>query len=185
MRSRLPPVLGAADLPLAELGAARLDGELFPLDEGFCPIDEPDRPALRAAALRPLVPPGAVVERASALWVHGALPRPPARHTLCVPADARIGTRHAIRLRVRECRLSPDDVAEIAGLRLVTPLRAAVDLLRSAPDFGPRERAVIELLNEAGGFRHDDLEAAVEAGRSIPGIRRARERLRGVEGGAA
>ena len=47
--ARLPPVLDTHDLPLAELCAARLDGELFAIDDGWAPLDEPDLPAFRAA----------------------------------------------------------------------------------------------------------------------------------------
>ena len=44
-------MLGTDDLPLAELCAARIDGDLFAIDEGWAPIDEPDLPSLRAAVV--------------------------------------------------------------------------------------------------------------------------------------
>ena len=52
----LPPVLGALDLPAPELHAARLDGEVFALDECFCPIDEIEQSIHRARALAAILP---------------------------------------------------------------------------------------------------------------------------------
>lgn len=69
-------MLGTDDLPLAELCAARLDGELVAIGTGWCPVDEPDLPSLRAAAVAPRLPAPLIVERRSAAWVHGALPSP-------------------------------------------------------------------------------------------------------------
>ena len=54
--ARLPMVLGTDDLPIAELCAARLDGELFAIDDGWAPVDEPDLPAFRAAVVALRVP---------------------------------------------------------------------------------------------------------------------------------
>ena len=77
LMARLPAVLDTHDLPLAELCAARLDGELVAIDDGWTPLDEPDLPALRAAVTALRAPRSLVIERMSAAWVHGALAAPP------------------------------------------------------------------------------------------------------------
>lgn len=40
------------DLPAPELGGMRLDGEVYPLAEGWCSIDVLEGPADRAVAVR-------------------------------------------------------------------------------------------------------------------------------------
>lgn len=72
MSRLIPPVLSTADLPLAVLSAARLDGTLWRMYDGYCPVDEPDRPELRADALSPDLQDNDVVVGRSAAWVHGA-----------------------------------------------------------------------------------------------------------------
>ena len=50
----LPTVLTSVDLPEPELGGMRLDGEVYPLAEGWCSIDVLETPAHRARAVRGL-----------------------------------------------------------------------------------------------------------------------------------
>ncbi len=72
--------------PLAELCAARLDGELFAIDDGWAAVDEPDLPAFRAMATAMRAPRSLIIERMSAAWVHGARDAPPAVAQFCVAA---------------------------------------------------------------------------------------------------
>ncbi|GAB2515237.1 hypothetical protein [Paramicrobacterium agarici] len=72
MTRLIPPVLYGSDLPIAVLSAARLDGLLWGVHEGYCAVDEPDRPELRALALAPAVNEHDIVVGRTAAWVHGA-----------------------------------------------------------------------------------------------------------------
>jgi len=130
LMARLPAVLGTDHLPLAELCAARLDGELFAIDHGWAPVDEPDLPAFRAmvAALR--APRSLIIERLSAAWVHGALDAPPTVAQFCVPLDARIAVIDRPQTLVREVRIDGDDIVRFGDLRCTSPVRTAFDLLR-------------------------------------------------------
>jgi hypothetical protein len=134
--AKLPTVLSIDDLPLAELCAARIDGELMPIDDGWAPVDEPDLPSLRAAAVALRAPRALVIERRSAAWVHGALPIPPAVAQFCVPHTARVAVVLVPRLIVREVVIEPDEIIEFAHARCTTPVRTGFDLLRehTAPD---------------------------------------------------
>src|SRR4029453_1226419 len=85
----LPAVLGTEHLPLAELCAARLDGEVFAIDDGWAPVDEPDLPAFRAMVTALRAPRSLIIERMSAAWVHGGLDAPPPVAPFCVPLAAR------------------------------------------------------------------------------------------------
>ncbi|MCD2442316.1 type IV toxin-antitoxin system AbiEi family antitoxin [Agromyces sp. SYSU K20354] len=134
--ARLPAVLGTDDLPLAELCAARIDGELFAIDEGWAPIDEPDLPSLRAAVVALRVSRSLIIERLSAAWVHDALDAAPRTAQFCVPHRSRIAAIADRRITVREVVLTDDEVVELGGVRCTTPARTAFDLLRetSLPD---------------------------------------------------
>lgn len=138
LMARLPSVLGTADLPLAELCAARIDGELMPIDEAWAPVDEPDLPSLRASALAMRAPRSLVIERLSAAWVHGAIPAPPPIAQFCVSRAARVAAFSAPQLVVREVVIDDADIVEYPGARCTSLGRTGFDLLREP---GAREAA--------------------------------------------
>ncbi|MFF2369471.1 hypothetical protein [Agromyces sp. NPDC058110] len=175
--TRLPSVLGTDDLSIAELCAARIDGDLFALADAWAPIDEPDLPALRALAVAHGARRDLIVERMSAAWVHGACVSLPRRAQFCVPADARISIISDPGIVVREVRLSDDEVTLIGGVRCTTVVRTAFDLLRD-PTTDDLEAidAVAMLLTE-----HPALEAEVrerlDTTTRVPFTARASSRL--------
>ncbi|WP_105036675.1 type IV toxin-antitoxin system AbiEi family antitoxin [Cryobacterium aureum] len=126
-----PPVrpLTLNDLPLAELYAARLDGQVFQIADSWCVIDEIDGCDTRAMAASQLVPPRAIAEQLTAAWIYGVAPEP-RRHQFCVLIGARATALWSARVQVREIVRTPDDVHTISGVRVTTPLRTAVDLAR-------------------------------------------------------
>ncbi|QAY73904.1 hypothetical protein ET445_11685 [Agromyces protaetiae] len=127
--ARLPSVLGTDDLPLAELYAARLDGDVVQLFGAFVPIDEPDLPPLRAQLAAHEAPAGVILDRWSAAWVHGASDLPPAAHEFCVPIDARGTTRPGTR-RIRQVVLHDPDIVVIGGVRCLSYERTAIEIAR-------------------------------------------------------
>jgi hypothetical protein len=130
LMARLPSVLDTRDLPLAELCAARLDGELVAVDDGWAPLDEPDLPAFRAAVTALRAPRPLVIERMSAAWVHGAIAAPPPVAQFCVPLRARIAVIGDHRALVREVRIDDAEIMRFGDVRCTTPVRTAFDLLR-------------------------------------------------------
>jgi hypothetical protein len=128
--ARLPVVLGTDDLPIAELCAARLDGELFAIDDGWAPVDEPDLPAFRAAVIALRTPRRLVIERLSAAWVHGGLATPPAVAQFCVPLSSRIAVIATHRAVVREVRIDETEIVALGGIRCTSLVRTGFDLLR-------------------------------------------------------
>lgn len=129
---KLPSVLGTEDLPLAELCAARIDGELFAIDDAWTPVDEPDLPAFRAAVVAVRAPRTLIVERLSAAWVHGALVAPPRLAQFCVPANERVALVDAPASIIREVRIGDADVVRLGDVPCTTVVRTAFDLLRDA-----------------------------------------------------
>jgi hypothetical protein len=121
-------VLRSDVLSLAELHAARLDGELFSVDEYFSPVDEVETLWLRAEALRLAAGTRMIAELATAAWLHGARAMPPTLHTMCVPRSDRMKVPPAPRYVVREVTHTTADIATVRGLRVTVPARTLFDL---------------------------------------------------------
>ncbi|MBA8816108.1 hypothetical protein FHX48_001181 [Microbacterium halimionae] len=126
------PFLYFADarLSVAELSAACLDGHLVELGEGFIPADAIETTALRAASLAPLLPPELAASHLSAAWIHGGLEVPPARHTVLRAVSRRVHFRMGRRFIYRDAFVPGEDLEEWAGIRVTTPTRTVIDLLR-------------------------------------------------------
>ncbi len=178
---RLPSVLTADDLPLPELRAALLDGELFALDAAFAPIDEVESAHHRACAAHAGLPRRLIAEQHTAAWIWGAAPAP-SRHEFCVAIAARargVGDgAHA----VREVVIGPADIASLDGLQVTTPMRTVLDLARFSVRFGQREEDAVRTLMRHHGLGVDDGIAEIERRRNLPRKRLAMQRLEGLRG---
>ncbi len=173
---RLPSVLTADDLPLPELRAALLDGELFALDAAFTPIDEIESPRHRARAAHAGLPHRLIAEQHTAAWIWGAAPAP-SRHEFCVAIAARargVGdSAHA----VREVVIEPADIASFDGLQVTTPMRTVLDLARFSLGFGQREEDAVRTLMRHHRFGVDDCFDEIDGRRNLPRKRLAMQRL--------
>lgn len=175
--ARLPAVLGTDDLPLAELCAARIDGELVAIDDGWSPIDEPDLPSFRAAVVALRAPRALVIERLSAAWVHGGLHAPPAIAQFCVPHRSRIAVISDRRSIVREVTIDEADILDFGASRCTSVARTAFDLLReSALTDDTSESVVAALFADRPGLA-DEVRLRFDEARRMPHKRRALERL--------
>lgn len=170
---RLPAVLSADDLPDPELRAARLDGELFPVGDCFCPVDEIEQPRLRAAALHAGQSERLIGEQLSAAWVWGALDLPPQQLQFCVGVGARVSHSPARWMTLREVVIEPREVVDLDGRLVTSPLRTVVDLVRFSPRFGGHEIGAVRRL---GGFL-DEAAELIAGRRNLPNKRRAMARL--------
>ena len=175
--ARLPAVLGTDDLPLAELCAARLDGELFPVGAGWCPIDEPDLPALRAAAVGPRRPTPMIIERRSAAWVHGALPRPPHVAEYCVPHESRVAAHQDPGCVVREVAIDGADIVEYGGIRCTTVERTVFDLVRDVASDEPATIATVRALLAVAPWARDPVHRRLASAHRLPHRAMALRRL--------
>ncbi|MGV8857222.1 hypothetical protein [Rhodoglobus sp.] len=177
MTSRLPSVLSALDLPLVELQCAVLDGELYALDQCFCPIDEFETTHLRARALGVVLDPRIIAERLSAAWVWGALVTPPRRHQLCVAIGARTRPHASLNATLREVVISPEEIDSVAGVSVTSRLRTVIDLLRFSESFGNREIQAIATLMTEGTLDYSECANSMLVRRNLPQKRIALERL--------
>ncbi|MCU1440394.1 MAG: hypothetical protein JWP85_1391 [Rhodoglobus sp.] len=177
MPVRLPPVLSRHDLPIAELAAARLDGELFRIDDCFSPVDEIEQPRHRARALGARLRDRLIAEQRSAAWIWGALDSPPSHHELCAAIGARVRPPGASWMTVREVVISPDEIASIEGTLVTAPLRTAIDLARFSDTFGSREVQIVRRLMRSGGFGVTECLESMDRRRNLPNKRQATRRL--------
>ncbi len=169
-----PLALTSADLPLPELLAARLDGDLFTVNLSFFAIDEFDTPALRAASLRPHAPANLMAERDTAAWIWGARATPPPVHEFCSGIGSRGRAGGPLSMTVREVVIDRAEIRELAGLPVTDPGRTLLDLLRFATAFDP---AVAIRLAELAGADRAGCAEALQCRRNLPFRRRALSRL--------
>jgi hypothetical protein len=164
--------LEAGVLPAAELQAMRLDGEVFPLVDSWCPIDVVETPEVRARAVMAARSARLVAAGRTAAWVWGALPVLPRPIELCTDVRARARLSPGADAVVHEYVLDDGDIAPFDGAPVTTPLRTLVDLARrDAVDDG-----VLGTLARGGGIDLDEALAFIGR-RALPGRRRARDAL--------
>ncbi len=155
------PFLYFADerLSRAELAAARLDGVLVELGDGYIPADAVETRELRASSLRTLARGEIAFTHESAAWVHGFRLTPPARHRVQRAVGHRIPHVIDVRLRYSDLAIPDDDVALIGGVLVTTPARTCADLTREAVAGEHGDQRALRGLFDA----HPDLrDAAVE-----------------------
>ena len=163
-------------LSLAELSAARLDGDVVELGDAYIPADAVETRALRAGSLTGLLGEALAATHLTAAWVHGALPDPPAIHTVqrAVPRRLhRVPVRHLV---YRDLAVADDDLETIGGVRVTTPGRTLVDLCRVADDAHTR---AARLLVEERESLVDEAIARLQGG-ALPHKRAALALLRGL-----
>jgi hypothetical protein len=174
---RYSPVLTRLDFPVAELSALRLDGEAFALDEAVIAVDEPELAVNRAAALAGLFTPRMVAELDTALWVYGCLDRPPVVHTGSIRRDARGRLLSTTRVSLRETTVADEELVALAGIRLTSQARTAVDVAL-LDEVSPEREAAVRALCRSADVAAEAVTIALQLGHT-PGKLRALERLRG------
>ena len=175
--SRLPHLLTTLDLPAAELASMRLDGEVYALGDGWCPIDVLEGPIHRALAARGTRSPRLIAELATAAWVWGALPAAPSTAEFCVDLAARARVRTSGLVRVRELALEEGDCVQLGAAAVTSPLRTAVELARCRNQLSAREENAVVELSRLGGFGLVDCLEFLTRRRKLPDKRRAILRL--------
>jgi hypothetical protein len=182
MSPRLPAVLSPADLAMAELCSARLDGDLFGIADCFAPVDLPERALHRAQSFAHQLSERVIVERLSAAWVFGATPLPPTIPQLCSASDARAKPATLRRLAVREVVIDDDEVVSFGRVRVTSPLRTACDLVRSSDEFDAEVKLVVTRLLRLSGASTGDCMVLLDRRRNLPGKKRTLHRLRCLAG---
>lgn len=163
-------------LTLPELSAARLDGHVIELGEGYVPADLVDSPAARAAAIAGIVPANTAACGPSAAWVHGAGDRPPARHHVRRAVPRRLRVDLPPRVVLHDTALPDRDIVPLGGILVMTAVRTMVDLALGLHR-DPTRRAWIELLADVHPELLADAASAIDDMHRMPGARVARSAL--------
>ena len=178
MTTATPLLFDRDVLPLAELFALVLDGELYRVGDAFASPDTPDTPSLRAAAFAALRPGRTVADRGTAAWIHGTRSVPPLRPQVCV--DRRRRGRVPPGFDAHQHTLGAGEAVKLSGVRVTVPLRTAADLMLTLPRFGPAEALEVRHLLQLGREGPDDLGASLACSRR-QGAPRALTRMSLVE----
>ena len=115
-------------LAIPELSAARLDGHLIELGEGYIPADLVEGPSARAAAVASLIPTDTAASGPTAAWIHGAGDASPARHHVRRAVQRRIRPDLPPRVILHDTAVPVSELIWIGGVPVMTPLRTMVDL---------------------------------------------------------
>lgn len=162
MTALLPRLLGPDVLPLAELLALCLDGQLYRVGDSFATLDTPESAALRADAFSTMAPPYVIADRGTAAWIHGARAAPPRRLQVCVDSDSR-GGRIPPALDSRQCTFIRGDVLQLGASRVTSPARTAIDLLCADGRFPPDSAAQVQYLLGVAGVSLSAITARMRA----------------------
>lgn len=119
-----------------ELSAARLDGLLVEVGEGYMPSDLPEDAGARAAALAPILSPGYAASGPTAAWVHGVGDAPPQRHHIQRAVDRRPRVELRRNVIMHEGKVPPGDLTFVAAVPVTTPLRTLSDLILTSSRYG-------------------------------------------------
>lgn len=159
-------------LSLAELAAARLDGDVIEIGEGYMPMDTVEGADARATGVAGIIPANTAACGPTAAWIHGAGDSPPALHHVRRTSSTRLRSATTARVMYHERRAAPDSVQTIAGVSVIAVLPTAMELLFDAAlahTGSPWLRAL--LLVQPGLLR--DLRACLEHTPRRPGRRGA------------
>jgi hypothetical protein len=158
-----------------------------PVKSVYVASQVPDSLALRCACLRLIVPPDAVVCDRHAGWLHGAeMVLAPNEHLDLAPVTVFLP---AGRGRLRngladsgERTFRSDDIVEIDGLRVTSPLRTTWDLGRNR--WTERSLAAMDQMLRLGVFSKEELVAGVPRFRGMRWVRVLRVMVEYVDGRA-
>ncbi|MGM7665806.1 hypothetical protein [Microbacterium sp. A93] len=156
----------------SELSAARLDGLLFEVGDGYIHADLPEDAAARVASLASVLAPGYAASGATAAWVHGFGDAAPLCHHIqrATPRRQRVTPQRNV--VVHEIQLAPTDVVTIAGAQVTTLPRTLTDLALRADRDAEGER----WLRALGAARPDLLlpvRQQIASRKRMPGKRAA------------
>lgn len=161
-------------LSATELSAARLDGDVIEVGDGYMPADAVETAALRAGSLGGILTDLFAATHLSAAWIHGAIAEPPARHTVQRAVARRVTTVHDRRVLVRDMALDRGDVERIGGVWVTTPARTLSDLCLVGDEL--HTRAAVDLRGLRPGLAEAAHRHLSSRGR-VPHKRRALDLL--------
>lgn len=165
-------------LTLPELSAARIDGHLVELGEGYVPADLVEGPGVRADAVATLISPGTAASGPTAAWIHGAGDAPPSPHHVRRTVDHRIRPRTHRRLVYHDTFVPAADLVRIGRIEVTTALRTMIDLAL-AVHRDPALLRWLRALAECAPGLAEEAKTALSSMTRVPGTRTGLAALEG------
>lgn len=165
-------------LALPELSAARIDGDLVEMGEGYVPADLVEGAGVRAGAVATLISPGTAASGPTAAWIHGAGDSPPSPHHVRRTVEHRIRPRTHQRLVYHDTFVPASDLVVIGRVEVTTPLRTMIDLALAVHRDPALLRWVGALADSAPGLAEEAATALLSMTR-VPGTRSGLAALNG------
>lgn len=159
-------------LTAVELGAARLDGHVIEIGEGYMPVDTVEGADARATSVADLVPVNTAACGPTAAWIHGAGDSPPSLHHVRRTSATRLRSGTVARVFYHEGRAAPDSVQTIAGVNVIGALPTAMEMLFEAALAHTDAPWLRALLQVSPGLL-DDVRTCLESTPRRPGRRGA------------
>ncbi|RWZ51695.1 hypothetical protein ELQ90_06250 [Labedella phragmitis] len=180
MTTPLLPALfiGGHEFSIAELSAARLDGDLVVVGAAFAAAGTPVDHRHRAAAIAADVPPGCTVVGRSAAWLHSGSGEVPLPLEIGVSGPTSRWSRPHRSARSMRIRPEHREIVGIgtAAVLTLSPVATIIDLARM-----PRRRgddALLRAVASRRGIPAADVLSALDDWAHLPGKREAEARLR-------
>lgn len=184
MTTLLPSLLiDGHEFSIAELSAARLDGDVVGVGSAFAPAGALVDHRHRAAAIAADVPPAGIVVGRSAAWLQSGFGRPPLPIEIGVSGPATRWSRPYRNARSMRVRPEHRETVGIAGatVAVLTPVAVVLDLARVAPEAG--DDALIRAVLERCGVAMDEVFDALARWTHLPGKREVVARLGSLSAG--
>jgi hypothetical protein len=159
-------------LSAVELGAARLDGHVIEIGEGYMPMDTVEGADARATSIAHLVPVNTAACGPTAAWIHGAGDSPPLLHHVRRTSATRLRSATGSRVVYHEGRAEPESVQTVAGASVIGVLPTAMELLFDAALSHTNAPWLRAMLRVVPGLL-DDVRARLAATPRRPGRRGA------------
>ena len=149
-------------LTLPELAAARIDGHVVEVGDGYMPADTVEGADARASSIAARVPDRMGVCGPTAAWVHGAGVSAPAPHHVRRIGGGRFRASAPTVVVVHEPGLTAGDLTMIGGLAVATPVYVGMELALGAQTHPGHEgwlQALLSVMPELGPELHHRLDA--------------------------
>lgn len=168
-------------LSLPELSAARIDGHVIEVGAAYMPADTTEGADARAASIAWEIPTRVGASGPTAAWIHGAGSLPPTTHHVRRTVSARFRPHATALLILHEPEFADEDMTEIGGLMVGTPLFTGTELALGAaaqPDYARWLSRLLGAMPELG----EELLHRVDRLHRRPGRTQARSLLRTLVG---
>lgn len=165
------------DLPLAIQSVERMAGSVVPLGATVWPVIGADTLHARLVAAQPNYQSGVIFQGLTAAWIWGARRESPIRLEYAVHHKHRVQISSRDPFVRREMTFLTEDISQIQGRMITSPLRTIFDLLQLPEPVFNHERVTLRLLFLIGSVSRAQVLGRLKMSPRTPHSREMRKRL--------